>query len=111
MFAAVRRYHVKPGRIADVAKRVRDGLVPLLNGQHGFIAYYAIDAGQNVALAVGVYKDRRSAEAANESATAWIKQNLAELLGPGDIAVGEVIVAATYDASPQACGSRDQPGG
>ena len=94
MFAAVRRYHVKPGRTAEVARRVDEGLVPVLSRQRGFRSYYCIDAGDNVALAVGIYDDRRSAEAANDAASAWIKENLAELLGPGDMAVGKVIVSA-----------------
>lgn len=98
MFAAVRRYHVKPGRIAEVARRVQDGLVPVLTRERGFISYHAIDAGGNVALGVGMYQDRRSAEAANETATTWVKENLAELLGPGEVTVGRVIVAAV--ASP-----------
>jgi hypothetical protein len=97
MFAAVRRYHVKPGRIADVARKVQEGLVPLLNRQDGFVSYFAIDAGNNVALGVGVYRDRRSAEAANESATSWVKENLADLLGPGESTVGAVIVASAAD--------------
>lgn len=94
MFAAVRRYHVKPGRITEVARRVQDGLVPILSRQRGFVSYHCVDAGGNVALAFGVYDDRRSAEAANESASAWVKENLAELLGPGDVTVGKVIVSA-----------------
>lgn len=94
MFAAVRRYHVKPGRIAEVARRVQEGLVPILSRQRGFVSYHCIDAGDNVALAFGVYDDRRSAEAANDSASAWVKQNIAELLGTGEVMVGQVIVFA-----------------
>ena len=94
MFAAVRRYHVKPGRIAEVARRVEQGLVPILLAQRGFVSYHAIDAGGNVALAVGIYADRRAAEAANETASVWVEEHLAELLGPADIAVGKVIVSA-----------------
>ncbi len=94
MFAAVRRYHVKPGRIAEVARRVQEGLVPILTQQRGFISYHCIDAGDGAALAVGLYNDRRAAESANDAATAWVKQNLADLLGPGDITVGKVIVSA-----------------
>ncbi len=94
MFATVRRYHVKPGRITEVARRVEQGLVPLLLGQRGFISYHAIDAGRNEALAIGVYQDRRAAEAANEAAAAWVADNLAELLGPADSTVGRVIVSA-----------------
>ncbi len=95
MFAAVRRYHVKPGRIGEAARRVEEGLVPVLARQRGFVSYHCIDAGDNVALAVGVYRDRRSAEAANDTASAWVKENLAELLGAGDATVGKIIVSAT----------------
>jgi len=94
MYAAVRRYHVKPGRITEVARRVQEGLVPVLSRQRGFVSYCCIDAGNNIALAVGTYDDRRAAEAANETASAWVKQNLAELLGPGEVTVGRVIVSA-----------------
>lgn len=95
MFAAVRRYHVKPGRIAEVTRLVQEGLLPVLSRQRGFAAYHAIDAGDNVLLAVGLYQDRRSAEAANDAASAWVKDHLAELLGPADAMVGKVIASAS----------------
>lgn len=98
MYAAIRRYHVKPGRIADVARRVQESLVPLLRAQRGFIAYHAIDAGDNIAVAIGLYENRRAAEAANETATDWVKQNLADLLGPGDVTVGKVFASASLEA-------------
>ncbi len=94
MFAAVRRYHVKPGRIAEVSRRVQEGLVPVLAAQRGFVSYHCIDAGDNVALAVGLYDNRRSAEAANDTASAWVQENVADLLGPGEFTVGKVIASA-----------------
>jgi len=98
MYAAVRRYHVKPGRIAEVARRVQEGLVPILTSQRGFLAYHAIDVGDNVAVAIGLYENRRAAEAGNEQAAQWVQQNLADLLGPGEIAVGRVIASASLAA-------------
>ncbi len=95
MFATIRRYQGKPGNTEEVMRRVQQRLVPMLTIQRGFVSYYAIDAGNDVAVSVSIYADRAAAEAANQSAASWVKQNLGDLVGPADVTVGEVRVSAT----------------
>ena len=95
MVATIRRYQGKPGNTEEVIRRVQHGLIPMLTIQRGFVSYYAIDAGNDVAISVSIYADRPAADAANQSTASWVKQNLGDLVGPADLTVGEVRVSAT----------------
>src|SRR5436189_1362294 len=95
MFATIRRYNVKPGHMSEVVKRVREGLIPIVSRQQGFVSYQAIDPGGNVALSVSFYQSRAAADAANKEAAAWVTANLAQLTTPIDVTVGEVVAEAT----------------
>lgn len=95
MFATIRRYKGSAGSTDEVVRRVEQGLVPIITSQPGFVSYTAIDDGQGGAISVSVYQDRAAAEAANATAAEWVKHNIAELVAPADVIVGEVRVAAT----------------
>jgi len=96
MFTTIRRYQMKqPGQIDEVVRRVEKGLVPIVAKQPGFVSYAAVDAGQGVELSVSVYRDRAAADAANQAAASWVKANLADLLGPAEVTMGERIVSAS----------------
>jgi uncharacterized protein len=100
MFTTIRRYQVtQPGQTAEAARRVEQGLVPILSTQPGFLSYAVVDAGQDIEVSVSVYTDRAAAEAANRAAAGWVKEHLADLVGAVDITMGEQIVGAT--ASPE----------
>jgi heme-degrading monooxygenase HmoA len=94
MFVSIRRYQVKPGSMPEVASRVQKGLVSLLSTQAGFVAYHAIDGGNNVAVSVSVYQDRAAAEAANKTAAQWVQANLSGLISGPEVTVGEVIASS-----------------
>jgi len=94
VFATIRRYQGKPGQTDETIRRVQKGLLPILIKQPGFVSYHAIDAGKDVAISVSIYKDRAAADAGNQAAAAWVKQNLADLIGAADVTVGEVRAAA-----------------
>jgi len=95
MFATIRRYNVKPGQMSEVVRRVKEGLVPIVSRQQGFVSYEAIDAANNVALSVSFYQSRAAADAANREAAGWVQANLAHLIAPIDIIVGEVVADAS----------------
>ncbi|HEX3701834.1 MAG TPA: nuclear transport factor 2 family protein [Vicinamibacterales bacterium] len=98
MFTTIRRYHVKqPGQIDEIIRRIESGLVPIIAAQAGFQSYAAIDAGDGQEISISVYADRAAADAANRAAAAWVKDNLATVLGPADVTVGERIVAASLE--------------
>ncbi len=92
MYAAIRRYHTDPGSVEEVARRVNDGFVPLIGDMQGFVAYFALNAGQGEFGSVSVFEDQRSAEESNRVAEDWVSQNLRDLLPtPPDFAAGEVV--------------------
>ena len=40
MFASIRKYHVRRGSAEELAKRVREGFVPMMRQIQGFRGYY-----------------------------------------------------------------------
>jgi hypothetical protein len=98
MFAAIRRYHTDPDSISEVTRKVDEGFVPLISEMSGFVAYFALDAGQGEYGTVSIFEDRASAEESNRVAEEWANENLRELLPtPPEYAAGEVVVYKTKE--------------
>src|SRR5687767_14952657 len=92
MYAAIRRYQTDPDSVDEVARQVNEGFVPLISDMQGFVAYFALNAGQGEFGSVSVFEDQQSAEESNRVAEDWVNQNLSELLPtPPDFAAGEVV--------------------
>lgn len=58
MFATIRSYQEKSGNTEELFRRIQQGLIPMLTIQRGFVSYYAIDAGNDIAISVSIYADR-----------------------------------------------------
>jgi quinol monooxygenase YgiN len=96
MYIAVRRYKVKPGSIDEIVRSVSEGFVPLISQASGFMAYYAVDAGNDIIFSVSIFQDQAGSDESTRLAADWVKQNLAALVeGPPEITAGEV---KTYKA-------------
>ena len=79
---------------AEAGRRVSDGFVPLISGVDGFIAYYWVDAGNGVMVSTSVFETQAGAEASNERAAGFVRENLAALLpNPPQITAGEVVAS------------------
>ncbi len=94
MYASVRQYTINPGheRVEEAAQDVQGGLGPIISKAPGFVAYYVLDAGNNVVVAISVFESQAAEEAANRMAADWIKQHMASLASrPPRIAEGKVI--------------------
>jgi sensor histidine kinase regulating citrate/malate metabolism len=92
MYAAIRRYHTDPDSVDEVAQRVSEEFVDIINDMLGFVAYFALNAGQGEIGSVSVFEDQQSAEESNARAQEWARQNLGEPLPtPPDFAAGEVV--------------------
>ena len=91
MYATVRHYEGVTDS-DELAKRVREGFVPLISGIEGFVAYYFVDAGDGVMASTSVFDSQEHEEQSNEAAAAWVKENAAELLpNPPAITAGRVV--------------------
>jgi hypothetical protein len=95
MWATVRRYEgVKDPD--ELARRVREGFVPLLREHRGFVAYYCVDdSEEGVIFSTSVFEDQADEEDSNRLAAEFVKANLAELLpNPPAITAGHVVAQA-----------------
>jgi hypothetical protein len=97
MFVVIRRYAA--GAQADeVARRVGEGLVPLLREQPGFRAYYAFVGEDGRPVSVSIVTNRSAAMTANERVREWVAANMADLIpDPPEVIMGTMLVdAATF---------------
>jgi len=93
MYASVRRYEMDPGSVDEVMRRVEEGFVPIVSKAPGFIAYYALDAGDGVVASITVFEDQAGAEESDRMAADWVKENVASLLPtPPEATAGDVRV-------------------
>ncbi len=65
MYIVIRKY-TKVHSVADAARRARSGIGQILRQSHGFRSYYVLDGGEGVGVAVMIFEDRESANAAND---------------------------------------------
>jgi len=95
MYVAVRRYEgaTDPQRVGQV---VDEFFVPIISELPGFVAYYAVDAGDGVVLSTSVFEHKDAEEQSTFLAGEFVAEHLATLLpNPPQITAGEVL---TYKA-------------
>jgi hypothetical protein len=92
MFILIRKY-TKVRSVADAARRAKSGVGQILRESRGFKSYYVLDGGEGVGVAVMIFEDRESANAANDKVLGFIQASLHDLdLGDPEIIAGEVLV-------------------
>lgn len=92
MFAAIRYYRTAPDSVDEVARKVKEGFVPVIRDTPGFVAYFVLAPRRDEIVAVGVFEDQESAEESNKKAEEWVGHNLSELLPSPEFAAGQVVV-------------------
>ena len=94
MFTIVRKFRLTRGSTDEVARRVKDGFVPLLRDLPGFKNYYLLDGGQDTLISIRVFESADQAFASNETAAEWMRDNVMEFVkGMPEVMAGDVIVA------------------
>lgn len=92
MYIVIRKY-TKVRSVADAARRAKSGVGQLLRESRGFRSYYVLDGGEGVGVAVMMFEDRETANAANEKVLEFVQASLHDLdLGDPEIIAGEVLV-------------------
>jgi len=95
MHISIRRYR-EVVSVAEVCRKIGDTFVPVLRRSPGFIAYYAIDAGDGVMATISVFSTEDMALESNEKAAQWLKANVADLQPvPAEITAGAVKLVIT----------------
>ena len=91
MYVALRRYKVKTGALGEVARRAQQGFVPLVSQISGFVAYYGVDAGNDVVVTISIFQNQAGEEESTRRAADWVRQNVAEFVEGGvEVTAGEV---------------------
>ena len=96
MYVSVRRYEMDPTAVDEVMRRAEEGFVPIISKAPGFIAYYALDAGDGVVATISMFTDQAGAEESTRLAADYVRANLASLVpDPPEITAGEIKVHKT----------------
>jgi hypothetical protein len=92
MYIFIRKY-TKVHSVADAARRAKSGIGQILRESRGFRSYYVLDGGEGVGVAVMIFEDRESANAANDKVLEFVEASLLDLnLGDPAIIAGEVLL-------------------
>ena len=98
MYIFIRKF-TKVRSVADAARRAKSGVGRILKESPGFRSYYVLDGGEGVGVAVMIFEDRESANAANDKVLEFVQASLLDLnLGDPEIIAGEVLVNIESDA-------------
>jgi hypothetical protein len=93
MYAAIRQAKAKAGSAEELARRIKEGAIPIISDVEGFMAYYVVYAGDDTVTAISLFNRYEQAEEANRRVLAWIQQNVEPLLvGEAKAVAGPVIV-------------------
>jgi heme-degrading monooxygenase HmoA len=94
MFTSIKKYNMKRGSAEQLAGRVQESFVPLVREMQGFRGYYLLDGGPDVFITVSIFDTFDEAIASNEKATAWIRNNVLELIkGLPEVMTGSALIA------------------
>jgi hypothetical protein len=101
MFTSIRKYQVRRGSAAELARRVQHGFVPLVRQMQGFRGYYLLDGGPDVLITISMFDSADAALASNVSAADWVRNNVLEFTrGLPEVMVGDVLIAEVRQAVP-----------
>ena len=93
MYAAIRQGTARAGMAEELARRIKEGAIPVISDVPGFQAYYVIYAPNDTVTAISIFNNHAGAEESNRRGLAWIEQELAPLMiGPATAVAGPVIV-------------------
>src|SRR6516165_11045565 len=93
MYAAIRQGKAITGMVEELARRIKEGAIPIISDVEGFRAYCVVYAPDDTVIAISIFNDYAGAEESNKRALAWIEQSLTSLLaGPATAMAGPVIV-------------------
>ena len=93
MHTSIRRYKLA-GDLDEATDLIKREFIPAMATMPGFLAYYAMHAGDGTVTSISVFEDAEGAEASNRKAAEVVGEKLSHLVdGPPEITSGEVIAA------------------
>ena len=88
--ARVGVYKLLPGTVEEVIRRAQAGMLPTFRSQPGFVGYGLIKTGEDAVISLSLWQTREQADAAVQTAAAWVQENLAEMVDSVQNHVGEL---------------------
>ena len=67
MYAAIRQAKAKTGTAEELARRIKEGAIPIISDVEGFKAYYVVYAGDDTVTAISLFNNFAGAEEANSA--------------------------------------------
>ncbi|HUA48309.1 MAG TPA: hypothetical protein VMA77_23935 [Solirubrobacteraceae bacterium] len=93
-FASVRRYSLRDGSVAALMRKVDEAFADRIEALGGFEAYHALVCGLGEIMAVSLFRDQSSAEASDDLALQFVRQELGGFdIERTDVIGGEVLVS------------------
>ncbi len=114
MYASVRHYRMSAGSIDSLMHRVDEEFAPAISQEPGFVAYFALDTGEATVETVSIFHDKAAADASNELAFDYVRENLGEFeltrteVSGGEVFVSRVTAEALEEADRWAHGVRSR---
>ena len=62
MYAAIRQAKAKAGTAEELARRIKEGAIPIISDVEGFRAYYVVYAGDDTVTAISLFNNFEGAE-------------------------------------------------
>ena len=85
MFAAIRTYGVTD--IDELSELVKDGFLPIVESVPGFVAYYAVDAGDGIASSITICEDKTGVDESTSREAEWVEENALDFIESGPAVV------------------------
>jgi hypothetical protein len=90
-YMAIRTYPIIPGTGEEFLHRVQAGFVPIISRMPGFIAYDALQVGNDQIVSISVFDTPVGVIESTPRALHWIQENIAELIqGMPEVMAGQV---------------------
>jgi antibiotic biosynthesis monooxygenase len=90
-YMAIRQYRIIPGTGEEFLHRVQAGFVPIISRIPGFIAYDALQIGNDQIVSVSVFDTPVGVIESTPRALQWVQENIAELIqGVPEVMAGQV---------------------
>jgi hypothetical protein len=99
MYVNLRRYPATTAARGEIARAVRDDLLPVLRAQPGFEAYCAFRDAEGAGVSVTVFADGESAAGATDAARRWVLRHREFFPERGEEFAGACIAQAAADGA------------
>src|SRR5215207_5628792 len=78
MYASLRTYRIGSSGVDAVMRRVDRDFAAAVSREPGFVAYHAIDTGNDMVMTISLFHNRAQADASNELAVQWVAEELSD---------------------------------